>query len=126
MLARMSLESYGEDSAVAARRALNTLEVHGVADQPGAGIAHVAVGAALARRGELEEAQKLLARGVANLRARGQPLDIVDALLVSAPVCRALESPAPARAMLDDARTILATCPDAGVLSDVWWKSRVR
>ena len=101
----------------AARRALSTLEVHGVADKPGAGIAHVALGAALARGSELEEAGKLLDRGVANLRARGQPLDIADALLVSAPVRRALEAPAPARAMLEEARELLASCPDPGVLS---------
>ena len=119
MLARISLEADDDvDVAVAAaRRALSTLEVHGVADKPGAGIAHVALGAALARRSELEEAGKLLDRGVANLRARGQPLDIADALLVSAPVRRALEAPAPARAMLEEARKLLATCPDPGVLS---------
>ena len=57
MLARISLETDDVDSqSSAARRALSTLEVHGVADKPGAGIAHVALGAALARRGELEEA----------------------------------------------------------------------
>ena len=119
MLARISLEADDDDdvAVAAARRALSTLEVHGVADKPGAGIAHVALGAALARRSELEEAGKLLDRGVANLRARGQPLDIADALLVSAPVCRAIEGPAPARAMLEEARKLLATCPDPGVLS---------
>ena len=105
MLARISLETDDVDLAVStARRALSTLEVHGVADKPGAGIAHVALGAALARGDELEEAGKLLDRGVANLRARGQPLDIADALLLSAPVRRALEAPAPARAMLEEAR----------------------
>ena len=118
MLARISLETDDIDIAVAAaRRALTTLEVHGVADKPGAGIAHVALGAALAGRNELEEARKLLDRGLANLRARGQPLDVADALLVSAPVRRALEATAPARAMLEEARKLLATCPDPGVLS---------
>ena len=118
LLARISLETDDVDVATsAARRALSTLEVHGVADKPGAGIAHVALGAALARGSELEEAGRLLDRGVANLRARGQPLDIADALLVSAPVRRALEAPAPARAMLEEARTLLADCPDPGVLS---------
>ncbi len=117
MLARISLETDDVDLAVGvARRALNTLEGHGVADKPGAGVAHVALGAALAGRNELEEARKLLDRGLANLRTRGQPLDIADALLVSAPVCRALEAPAPARAMLEEARKLLATCPDPGVL----------
>ncbi len=105
MLARISLETDDVDLAVStARRALSTLEVHGVADQPGAGIAHVALGAALARGGEFEEAGKLLDRGLANLRARGQPLDIADALLLSASVRRGLEAPAPARAMLEEAR----------------------
>ena len=118
MLARISLETDDVDLAVVvARRALTTLEVHGVADKPGAGIAHVALGAALASRNELEEAGQFLDRGLANLRALGQPLDIADALLVSAPVRRALEAPAPARAMLDEARDLLATCPDPGVLS---------
>ncbi len=117
MLARISLETDDVDVAVSvARRALSTLEVHGVADKPGAGIAHVALGAALASRDQLEEAGKLLDRGVANLRARGQPLDIADALLLSAPVRRALEAPAPARAILEEARELLASCPDPGVL----------
>ena len=119
MLARILLETVDGDvdfATAAARHALRTLEVHGVADKPGAGIAHVALGAALARASELEEAAKLLDRGVANLRARGQPLDIADALLVSAPVHRALGAPAPARAMLEEARELLANCPDPGVL----------
>ena len=118
MLARITLETDDVEAAVsAAGRALSTLEVHGVADEPGAGIAHVALGAALARGGELEEAAELLGRGVANLRARGQPLDIADALLVSAPVRRALEGPTPARARLEEVRELLASCPDPGVLS---------
>ena len=50
MLARITLETGDIDAAaVAAGRALSTLEVHGVAEEPGAGIAHVALGAALAR-----------------------------------------------------------------------------
>ena len=119
LLARISLATDDVDVAVAtARRALNTLELHGVADEPGAGIAHVALGATLAARNEIEEAGKLLDRGLANLRARGQQLEIADALLVSAPVCRALQTPAPARAMLDEARVLLANCRDPGVLSD--------
>ena len=118
LLARITLETDDVDAAVsAARRALRTLEVHGVADEPGAGIAHVALGDALARGNELEEAAELIDRGVANLRARGQPLDIADALLVSAPVCRAVEAPAPARARLEVVRQLLASCPDPGVLS---------
>ncbi len=129
MLARISLETVDGDvdfAAAAARHALSTLEVHGVADKPGAGIAHVALGAALARASELEEAAKLLDRGVANLRARGQPLDIADALLVSAPVHRALGDPLPrercSRKRGSSLRTarIQESCPHA------LWRSRAR
>ncbi|HEY6605077.1 MAG TPA: LuxR C-terminal-related transcriptional regulator [Gaiellaceae bacterium] len=118
LLARISLEADDVGAAVpAARRALSTLELHGLADQPGAGVAHVALGAALARGTELEEAGRLLDRGLANLRIRRQPLDIVDSLLVSAPVRRTLEGLAPARELLEEARTLIASCPDPGVLT---------
>ena len=118
MLARIALATDDVDVAVStARRALSTLEVHGLADETVAGIAHVALGAALARRSELEEAGNLLDRGLANLRARGQPLDIADALLVAAPVRRALGAPTLAREMLEEARKLLANCPDPGVLA---------
>ena len=118
LLARISLEADEIDAAVAtARRAVSALELHGAADQPGAGVAYVALGAALAREGELEEAERLLDRGLANLRLRGQPLEAADALIVAAPVRRALEGPAAARAMLDEAKTIIDRCPDPGALT---------
>ena len=119
LLARISLEADDVDAALAAaRRAISTLELHGLADQPGAGVAYVALGAALARGTELdEEAGRLLDRGLANLQIRGQPLDVADSLLVSAPVRRTLEGPAPAREMLEEARTVIASCPDPGVLT---------
>ena len=106
--ARISLEADDVDASVAAaRRAVSTLELHGVADEPGAGVAYVALGAALARGGEHEEAEPLLDRGLANLRVRGQPLEVADSLLVAAPVRRALEGPASARALLDEAKSLL-------------------
>lgn len=118
LLARISLDADDIDATVAAaRRAVSTLESHGVADEPGAGVAYVALGAALARAGEHEEAEPLLDRGLANLRARGQPLEVADSLLVAAPVRRALEEPASARALLDEAKSLVASCLDPGVLS---------
>ena len=118
LLARISLDAGDVDATVAAaRRAVSTLESHGVADEPGAGAAYVALGAALARAGEHEEAAPLLDRGLANLRVRGQPLEVADSLLVAAPVRRALDGPASARALLDEAKSLVASCLDPGVLS---------
>ena len=118
LLARISLEADDVDTAVAAaRRAVSTLELHGVDDQPGAGVAYVALGAALARDGELEEGGRLLVRGLANLRLRGQPLEVADSMIVAAPVRRALDGPAPARALLDEAKTLIDGCEDPGVLT---------
>ena len=117
LLARISLEAGDVDANVAAaRRAVSTLESHGVADEPGAGVAYVALGAALARGGEHEQAEPLLDRGLANLQARGQPLEVADSLLVAAPVRRALEGSASARAVLDEAKSMVASCLDPGVL----------
>ena len=119
LLARISLEEDEVDASVAAaRRAVSTLESHGVADEPGAGVAYVALSAALARGGELEEAEPLLDRGLANLRVRGQPLEVADSLLVAAPVRRALEGPASARALLDETKSLVASCSDPGALSE--------
>ena len=118
LLARISLEADDVDAGVAAaRRAVSTLELHGVADEPGAGVAYVALGAALGHGGKHEEAEPLLERGLANLRVRGQPLEVADSLLVAAPVRRALEGPASARALLAEAKSLVASCLDPGVLS---------
>ena len=57
--------------------------------------------------GSIEEAEPLLDRGLANLRVRGQPLEVADSLLVAAPVRRALEGPASARALLDEAKSLV-------------------
>ena len=119
LLARTSLEGDDVGGAVAAaRRALSTLELHEVATEPGAGVAYVALGAALARGKELdEEAGRMLDRGLANLRTRGQPLDVADSLLLTAPVRRTLQGPAPARELVEEARTLIANCPDPGDLT---------
>ena len=118
LLARISLEADDVDAAVAAaRRSVSMLESHGVADEPGAGVAYVALGAALARGTELEEAGPLLEQGLENLRLRGQPLEVADSLLIAAPVCRALDGLAPARAMIDEATTLVSSCPNPGALA---------
>jgi LuxR family maltose regulon positive regulatory protein len=101
---------------IAAREAVEIIEAHGLADQPGSGFAYTALGAVLARDGELDEAARLLGRGLGRLRARGEELYVADALLALAPVRRALGAREEARALLAEARTLIENCSDPGTL----------
>lgn len=100
----------------AAREAMEIVEAHGLADQPGSGVASTALGAVLARDGELDEAAQLLERGLGRLRARGEELYVADALLALAPVRRALGAREEARTLLAEARALIEDCPDPGML----------
>ena len=108
----------GDDAAAeaAAREAMRIATAHDLVDQPGAGVAYAALGAALARAGELHEASRLLERGVRRLRAGGEELYAVDALLALAPLRRALGARGEARALLAEARAAVEGCPDPGML----------
>ena len=117
-LARIELaEDDVEAAEKSARSALQTLESHGLTDRPAAGSVHVAVGAVLARLGETQEAGDALVRGLARLRRHGEVLEIADALLVYAPVRRALESLTSARGLVEEARLLLADCSDPGAVA---------
>jgi LuxR family maltose regulon positive regulatory protein len=116
-LARIELAADDVDAGEnAARGAMQILEGHGLMDQPAAGSVHVAIGAVLARLDRTHEAGDVLVRGLARLRRRGDVLEIADALLVYAPVRRALESLASARILVDEARLLLAECVDPGAV----------
>jgi ATP/maltotriose-dependent transcriptional regulator MalT len=116
-LARIELAADDVDAGEnAARGAMQILEGHGLMDQPAAGSVHVALGAVLARLDRSHEAGDVLVRGLARLRRRGDVLEIADALLVYAPVRRALESLASARILVDEARLLLAECVDPGAV----------
>jgi LuxR family maltose regulon positive regulatory protein len=117
LLARLALAA--DDLDVAEKHALgalHVLETRGLTDQPGAGATYVALGAVLARRGKMEEAGDMLVRGLARLRRRGEVLEIADALLVFAPVRRALVSLASARSLVEEAKLLLAECADPGAV----------
>ena len=117
LLARIAVAVGDLDIAEArARDALEGLDRESLSDRPGAGTAHVALGAVLARRGEMDEAGDLLVRGLARLRVAGDALEIADALLVYAPVRRSLDTLSAARAVVEEAKTLLASCPDPGAL----------
>ena len=83
-----------------------------------AGEVPLALGVSLARRGRPEEALALNDRGVAALRSWGQPIDLAKALLRQVPVLRALGERERSRAALAEARLIIESCPDPGILTE--------
>ena len=78
----------------------------------------LALGVSLAARGRPEEALPLIEHGVALARTFGQPIQVAHALLVQAPVLRALGEHKAARAAIADARSVLDRCPDPGILAE--------
>ena len=81
------------------------------------GVAPLAVGVSLAERGRPGEALPLIERGVAFSRTFGQPLQLANALLGQAPVLRALGEHQRAADAIAEARSILRSCPDPGILA---------
>jgi LuxR family transcriptional regulator, maltose regulon positive regulatory protein len=83
-----------------------------------AGEVYVALGISLAARGRVDEAVPLLERGVEMLRAWGQPIDVVNALLHQVRVLQASGDHGAATDALAEAREIAEGCPDPGVLAE--------
>ncbi|MDA0166028.1 LuxR C-terminal-related transcriptional regulator [Solirubrobacter ginsenosidimutans] len=98
--------------------ALDLARTHGIADLPHVGYYHVIRGALHARRGELEPADRAIGLGLQQLRGHTESLLIAEALLEAALVRRALGAGPEARAMLTEARTVIESCPDPGILAE--------
>ena len=81
------------------------------------GVAPLALGVSLAARGRPGEALSLIERGVALSRTFGQPIQLANALLDQAPVLRALGEHQRAADAIAEARSILGSCPDPGILA---------
>ena len=81
------------------------------------GVAPLALGVSLAARGRPGEALPLIERGVALSRTFGQPIQLANALLDQAPVLRALGEHQRAADAIAEARSILGSCPDPGILA---------
>ncbi len=81
------------------------------------GVAPLALGVSLAARGRPEKALPLIERGVALSRTFGQPIQLANALLSQAPVLRALGEHTRAADVVAEARSILGSCPDPGILA---------
>ena len=81
------------------------------------GVAPLALGVSLAARGRPGEALPLIERGVALSRTFGQPIQLANALLGQATVLRALGEHQRAADAIAEARSILESCPDPGILA---------
>jgi LuxR family maltose regulon positive regulatory protein len=97
--------------------ALELARTHALVDLPHVGYYHVILGALQARRGELELANQSLGLGLEQMGDHCDSLLIAEALLERALVRRALGARTEARAMLAEARAIIESCHEPGVLS---------
>ena len=107
-----------ESRALAAQALVEGLPPQGI---PQTSLAPIALGRALAERGELEEAQKELERGLSARRKLPglSPWPTLIGLLALARVKAARGDRAGGRAVLDEARTILEAIPDAGMFPEL-------
>jgi LuxR family transcriptional regulator, maltose regulon positive regulatory protein len=67
-------------------------------------------------QGELDEALPLVERGVAAVRRWGQPTEIAHALICHASVLRAIGDGEALAVVISEARAVVDSCPDPGVL----------
>jgi LuxR family maltose regulon positive regulatory protein len=106
-----------DDTAMAlARRAAATADAQGLSAEPMCGIAYAALGRALARQGELAEAELQLERALEPVRIDSMLLQRALTLLLLAPVRRDRGDPAGARALVRQARELIEGSADPGSL----------
>jgi LuxR family transcriptional regulator, maltose regulon positive regulatory protein len=119
-LAVLSLLAGDQDddraAMVLARRAAATADSQGLSAEPLCGIAYAALGRALARQGELAEAEEQLERALAPVGIDSMAAQRVFALLLLAPVRRGRGDLAGARALVDQARELIERFADPGSL----------
>jgi len=105
-----------DDQRLLAEQATGLAAEHGIGEM--AGQVPLALGVSFARRGKPERALPLIDRGVAVLRSSGQPTDLAKALLRQAPVLRQLGECERSQAAIAEARFIIESCPDPGILRE--------
>ena len=104
-----------DDQQMLAERAAELAREHGT--EKASGAVPLALGVSLAARGRPKEAEPLTGRGVALLRSRGQPAEVAMALLHHGSVLRALGEPGRSQAAITEARAVIGSCPDPGILT---------
>src|SRR5215218_5842433 len=114
-------EGHPNDAESLAREAcalVDGFKLHGI---PQAGLAPIALGRVLAKRGDLAEAQTKLETGLSARRSLPamSPWPTLVGLLALAEVLIARGGRSEARAVLSEARAILEAYPDAGIFPDL-------
>jgi LuxR family maltose regulon positive regulatory protein len=106
-----------DDKAMAlARRAAATADSQGLSAEPMCGIAYAALGRALARHGQLAEAEVQLRRALAPVGIDSMLGQRAFTLLLLAPVRRGRGDPADARDLVEQARGLIERFADPGAL----------
>ena len=104
-----------DDQRMLAEGAAELVREHGT--EKASGVVPLALGVSLAARGRPQEAEPLIGCGVAFLRSRGQPAEVAMALLHHGPVLRALGERERSQAAITEARAVIGSCPDPGILT---------
>jgi LuxR family transcriptional regulator, maltose regulon positive regulatory protein len=106
-----------DDTAMAlARQAAATADTQGLSAEPMCGIAYAALGRALARQGELAEAEAQLKRALEPVGIDSMVGQRAFALLLLAPVRQGRGDLPGARALVDQARQLIEQFTDPGML----------
>jgi ATP/maltotriose-dependent transcriptional regulator MalT len=103
-----------EEQQTFAEQEAELVRAHGLEEV--SGLAQVALGLSLAARQRFDEALALIERGVAVVRRRRGPVDVADVLLRQLAVLEGMGERDRAAAVFAEARTVIASCPDSGVL----------
>ena len=105
---------YLEDQSRIAEEGMELVRARGLEDVNGE--VQVAMGVFLAAVGRAADAPPLFERGVVALRVFGQPIELLNGLIHQATVLEALGEGKGAAAAIAEARTVIDSCPDPGIL----------
>jgi ATP/maltotriose-dependent transcriptional regulator MalT len=103
-----------EEQQTLAEQGAELVRAHGLEELNG--LVQVALGLSLAARQRSDEALALVERGVAVVRRRRGPIDVAEVLLRQLALLQRMGERERAAAVLAEARAVVESCPDAGVL----------
>jgi LuxR family maltose regulon positive regulatory protein len=120
LLSLLAGEDGDDERAMAlARQAMDVAEAQGVRYDPLTGVAYIALARATARRGGLAEAEQLLDQALQVLRNNSYTVQHAQAMVELAGVRHARGDSDGAHAAIDEARLLIATFADPGMLGSL-------